>query len=108
VVVPITVLAAVVGFATVGRIADGAAPAVPVAPITAAVDRLSAPVVAPVPIVVQRRETGTDGLMGRLPFNLPPDEIRPIVNRFRIDDVVLSWPAWDTTPPWVRRSRSRL
>jgi hypothetical protein len=45
----------------------------------------------------------TDGLMGRLPFDLPPDEIRAAVNRFRIDDVVRSTVVRVTTPPWVRR-----
>lgn len=52
---------------------------------------------------IRRHETGTDGLMGSLPFDLPPDESGPMVNRFTIDDVVASWAAWDTTPPWVRR-----
>ncbi|MBA2721005.1 MAG: hypothetical protein H0U52_17450 [Chloroflexi bacterium] len=55
------------------------------------------------PFVADRRETGTDGLMGRLPFDLPADPLAPRVNRFTIDDVVPSWSAWDTTPPWVRR-----
>ncbi len=41
--------------------------------------------------------------MGRLPFDLPPDEAEPLVNRFTIDDVVASRAAWETTPPWVRR-----
>ena len=56
-----------------------------------------------------RREEGTDGLMGRLPFGLEGD--RPLVpidsverlNRFTIDDRVVGWSTLDTTPPWVRR-----
>ena len=56
------------------------------------------------PFVPDRRETGTDGLMGRLPFDLPGDDIAvPRVNRFTIDDVYLVRVAYDTTPPWVRR-----
>jgi hypothetical protein len=55
------------------------------------------------------REEGTDGLMGRLPFGLEGDtplvrvERAPRLHRFAIDDVVVSWSALDTTPPWVRR-----
>jgi hypothetical protein len=56
-----------------------------------------------------RREEGTDGMMGRLPFGLDGDT--PLVrlggpghvNRFTIDDVRTSWSTLDTTPPWVRR-----
>ncbi|HUQ79384.1 MAG TPA: hypothetical protein VM427_11010 [Patescibacteria group bacterium] len=55
------------------------------------------------PFVAEKREHGTDGLMGRLPFDLPPDPIAPRVNRFTIDDVVAARTTWDTTPPWVRR-----
>ncbi len=56
------------------------------------------------PFVANRRETGSDGLMGRLPFDLPPDDLAvPRVNRFTIDDVLTARTAWDTTPPWVRR-----
>jgi hypothetical protein len=53
------------------------------------------------PFTADRREHGTDGLMGRLPFNLPPDQVAPRVDRFTIDDVTRA--TWDTTPPWVRR-----
>jgi hypothetical protein len=53
-----------------------------------------------------RREEGTDGLMGRLPFGLPNDtplvHVEP-VNRFTIDDVRVAWSGYDSTPPWVRR-----
>jgi hypothetical protein len=53
-----------------------------------------------------RREEGTDGLMGRLPFGLPDDtplvRVEP-VNRFTIDDVLVGWSGYDSTPPWVRR-----
>jgi hypothetical protein len=56
------------------------------------------------PFVADRRETGTDGLMGRLPFDLPADDLAvPKVNRFTIDDVRRARTAWDTTPPWVRQ-----
>jgi len=55
------------------------------------------------PFVADRREAGTDGLMGRLPFDLPADPVAPGVNRFTIDDVVAQRTNWDTTPPWVRR-----
>ncbi len=56
------------------------------------------------PFVADRRETGTDGLMGRLPFDLPRDDRAvPRANRFTIDDVLAARTIWDTTPPWVRR-----
>lgn len=55
------------------------------------------------PFVADQRETGSDGLMGRLPFDLLPNPVAPRVNRFTIDDVARAGSAWDTTPPWVRR-----
>jgi hypothetical protein len=99
--VPLVALAAVVGLAVAGshretRIdppaAVAAAPAgtpaaAPVAPAIAS-PRTAA---TPVPHVTTRREHGTDGLMGRLPFGLPDDT--PIVrvverhDRFVTDDV---------------------
>ncbi|MDQ3127282.1 MAG: hypothetical protein M3Q66_02325 [Chloroflexota bacterium] len=115
---PIAVLIVVVGLGVAGRIAsDPTAPPPSSAPVAVAVapartplatlDPDARPTVIPflplMPFVADRRETGTDGLMGRLPFDLPPDPVAPRVNRFTIDDVVATWAAWDTTPPWVRR-----
>ena len=58
----------------------------------------------PIPIRPPRREHGTDGLMGRLPFDLPPDPTPERVDRFTIDDVVVvARSALATTPPWVWR-----
>lgn len=117
---PVAVLIAVAGFAVVGRLggavrpaaSDDAAVAVAVGPAQTAwatLDPRARPTVIPflplMPFVADRREIGTDGLMGRLPFDLPADPVAPVeavVNRFTIDDVVASWPAWETTPPWVR------
>jgi hypothetical protein len=53
------------------------------------------------------REEGTDGLMGGIPFGIPGDTPyarRDMVNRFTIDDVVVTAFVNDTTPPWVRRN----
>ena len=73
----------------------------------ATLDSNARPTVIPflplMPFVADRRETGTDGLIGRLPCDLPRDPVAPRVNRFTIDDVVATWTTWDTTPPWVRR-----
>lgn len=102
---PLVALAAVVGLAVAGghretRIdppaAVAAAPAgtpaaAPGAPASAG-PRSAA---TPAPHVTTRREHGTDGLMGRLPFGLPDDT--PIVriverhDRFVTDDVARTW-----------------
>ena len=101
-------LAAVVGFAVAGAqrekaidlpAAVAAAPTRTAAPAAVAP---TAPAIAgprsaatPVPYVTTRREHGTDGLMGRLPFGLPDDT--PIVriverhDRFVTDDVARTW-----------------
>jgi hypothetical protein len=53
------------------------------------------------------REEGTDGLMGGIPFGIPGDTPYPrrdAVNRFTIDDLVVTATRRDTTPPWVRRT----
>jgi hypothetical protein len=53
------------------------------------------------------REEGTDGLMGGIPFGIPGDTPYPrrdAVNRFTIDDLVVTAARLDTTPPWVRRT----
>ena len=106
---PLAALAAVVGLAVAGghretRIdqppavaavsARSAAPAAAIAPSLPAIagPRSAA---TPVPYVTTRREHGTDGLMGRLPFGLPDDT--PIVriverhDRFVTDDVARTW-----------------
>ena len=119
---PVAVLIVVVGLGVAGRFLAGpkaggsaqpesqGAVAVAVAPTRtplATLDPDARPTVIPflplMPFVADRRETGTDGLMGRLPFDLPRDPVAPRVNRFTIDDVVATWTTWDTTPPWVRR-----
>ena len=59
----------------------------------------------PPPPTHRKREEGTDGLMGGIPFGLPNDNPYPSVepvNRFTRDDEV-SATRLDTTPPWVRR-----
>lgn len=69
------------------------------------------PVIALAQRPPNQHETGTDGLMGRLPFDLPTDPgipanpVLPLVNRFTIDDLRVAWSDLDTTPPWVRRMR---
>jgi hypothetical protein len=56
-----------------------------------------------------RREEGTDGLMGRLPFGLANDTptVRDAIDWSTIYDERADWSkdsaALDTTPPWVRR-----
>ncbi|HET7703812.1 MAG TPA: hypothetical protein VFK35_10450 [Candidatus Limnocylindrales bacterium] len=102
--VPGLALAAVIGVGLAGgsgpaQIADGD-PAPVSSTVVAPLDTTAARPTAP-----RRRETGTDGLMGRLPFDLPPAPVRPLVNRFTIDDVRAAWSDLDTTPPWVRRIR---
>jgi hypothetical protein len=99
-------LAAVVGLAVTGGHRElstdlPAAIAFPVpstAPTAAPVTAVAAgprSAATPVPHVTTRREHGTDGLMGRLPFGLPDDT--PIVrvverhDRFVTDDVVRTW-----------------
>jgi hypothetical protein len=85
------------------------AEAVPSRTPLAEIDPFARPTVVPfmpypVPVVrPNRRETGTDGLMGRLPFDLPPDPVIRRANRFTTDDDRRWWAVWDTTPPWVRR-----
>jgi hypothetical protein len=75
-------LVAVVGVALVSGPVREPAPVVePVAPAST----LEAPLVT-----AHRRETGTDGPMGRLSFDLPPDDAGTDGSH-------------DTTPPWVRR-----
>lgn len=111
----------VVGLGIAGRIVSGprpdasaeaeAAVAVAIAPSQtpwATLDPNARPTAIPflplMPFVADRPETGTDGLMGRLPFDLPRDDsAAPRVNRFTIDDVLAVRTTWDTTPPWVRR-----
>jgi hypothetical protein len=100
--VPVAALIAVVGLAVAGRIGIRQEPSTRItdaaeskAPVPPAGDST--------PTVVRRHETGTDGLMGRIPFNLPPDDVAgPRVNRFTIDDVRPGRTTLDTTPPWVR------
>jgi hypothetical protein len=110
---PPIVLIAVVGLAVVGRLGPESRPVAPSAPIAAAEVAVAGssgaasvrPAVRSVP-AGHRREEGTDGLMGRLPFGLPNDTpfVRIVpTNRFVIDDVLVAWSGYDSTPPWVRR-----
>jgi hypothetical protein len=70
------------------------APAAAVPPVAPAIAGLRG-AATPGPDVTTRREHGTDGLMGRLPFGLPDDT--PIVrvverhDRFVTDDVARTW-----------------
>jgi hypothetical protein len=119
---PVAVLFVVVGLGIAGRFMSGPGPAastqaqaavavaVAVGPSRtpiATLDPDARPTVIPfpplMPFVAAQREHGTDGLMGRLPFDLPPDPVAARNSRFTIDDVVAARTAWDTTPPWVRR-----
>lgn len=92
-------LVAVVGVATVGR--AGPVTATPTGTSAASTEPAIAAGIQPVP--PRQRETGTDGLMGRLPFDLPSDPDGPTRNRFTIDDVVAGRSDDDRRPPWVRR-----
>jgi hypothetical protein len=73
------------------------APAAAVASVPPVAPAIAGPrsAATPVPHVTTRREHGTDGLMGRLPFGLPDDT--PIVrvverhDRFVTDDVARTW-----------------
>jgi hypothetical protein len=109
---PPIVLIAVVGLTVVGRLGPESGPLAASAPIAAApvaVAGFSAAPVLPAGRAIpagHRREEGTDGLMGRLPFGLPNDTpfVRVVpTNRFVIDDVHVAWSGFDSTPPWVRR-----
>ena len=109
------VLVAVVAVAVVGRVtsSEPASPPAPSAAVAVAfagagiaeatprrtplaeIDPNARPTVVPfapypIPIPPPRREHGTDGLMGRLPFDLPPDPAPERVDRFTIDDVVVA------------------
>jgi hypothetical protein len=101
---PLGALAAVVGFAVVGGHREAtidrpaaiavAVPAPTSAPVASVIAGLRS-VATPVPHVTTRREQGTDGLMGRIPFGLPDDmpTVRVIErhDRFVTDDVVRTW-----------------
>jgi hypothetical protein len=115
-VAPVVVLVAVIGLAVLGPTGSSDATASPTVGDIAAVPSRTAratlvpgarPTVIPflphMPFMADRPEHGTDGLMGRLPFHLPPDPVAPRVNRFTIDDVAVVPATWETTPPWVRR-----
>ena len=118
---PVIALVAVVTLAVVGRAASSSPSERPEASVAAfaeattlrtplaELDPNARPTVVPfapypIPVPPPRREQGTDGLMGRLPFDLPPDPPRDRVDRFTIDDiVVVARPLLSTTPAWVRR-----
>ena len=114
-------LIAVVAIAIAGRGSRPAPVEQPAAPAVQAAVVTSLPAVTPSPrsdwpaaiadrnrpaVAPRKREEGTDGLMGRLPFGLANDTPYPLaerVNKFTIDDVLTGWSAADDAPPWSRR-----